>query len=227
MSDTGSSLGGGFPWRRPRRPGLTVLDRTAPVEGGQRALQQAILRGFAASGSAPEASQLADVVRPYGRELDQVMAQLVAEDYLALDGTGRIRAAYPFSAVPTAHRVRIHGGPSVYAMCAIDALGMAKMLGTDLRIDSTDPHTEAPVGIIITAGRAEWTPQTGVVYSGMRAGTGPAVDMCCSYLNFHTDPASATAWAEAHPQVTGQILTQPEAVAAAEQTFGPILTVPV
>jgi hypothetical protein len=27
-------------------------------------------------------------------------------------------------------------------MCDIDALGMAKMLGTDLRIESTDPHTE-------------------------------------------------------------------------------------
>jgi hypothetical protein len=29
----------------------------------------------------------------------------------------------------------------MYAMCAIDALGIAKMLGTDLRIQSTDPHT--------------------------------------------------------------------------------------
>lgn len=35
----------------------------------------------------------------------------------------------------------------MYAMCAIDALGMAKGLGTDLRIQST-PHTGAPVIVI-------------------------------------------------------------------------------
>jgi hypothetical protein len=51
---------------------MTVLDRSAPVDGGQRALQQAILRGFATTGAAPPPYQL-------------------AEDYLALDRAGRIR----------------------------------------------------------------------------------------------------------------------------------------
>ena len=226
MAEADAPLSRPLPWTRPRRPGLTVLDRTAPVDGGRRALQQAILRGFATTGSAPPPDQLAEVVRPYGPELHHVMAQLVAEDYLALDQAGRIRAAYPFSAVPTAHQVRIHGGPRVYAMCAIDALGMAKMLGTDLRIESTDPHTGAPVIVIFSRSTTRWTPDTTVVYSGTRAGAGPAADMCCSYLNFHTDHASATVWAAEHAHVTGRILTQAEAVTAGEATFGTILTAP-
>lgn len=226
MAEADAPLSGLLPWTPPRRPGLTVLDRSAPVDGGQRALQQAILRGFATTGAAPAPDQLAEVIRPYGPELDHVMAQLVAEDYLALDQAGRIRAAYPFSAVPTAHQVRIHGGPRVHAMCAIDALGMPKMLGTDLRIESTDPHTGTPVIVTFTGGTGRWTPDTAVVYSGMCAGVGPAADMCCSYLNFHADHASATAWAAEHPHVTGRILTQAEAVTAGEATFGPVLTAP-
>jgi hypothetical protein len=101
------------------------------------------------------------------------------------------------------------------------------MLGTDLRIESTDPHTGAPVIVTFTGGTARRTPDTAVVYSGMRAGAGPAADMSCSYLNFHADHASATAWAAEHPHVTGRILTQAEAVTAGEATFDPVLTTPL
>jgi len=38
-------------------------------------------------------------------------------------GGGEIRAAYPFSPVPTPIQVRWAGGPVTYAMCVIDALG--------------------------------------------------------------------------------------------------------
>ena len=58
-------------------------------------------------------------------------------------------------------------------MCAIDALGIAKMLGTDLRIQSTDPHTGGPVIVIFSGSTARWTPDTAVVYSGMRAAVLP------------------------------------------------------
>jgi len=36
---------------------------------------------------------------------------------------GQITVAYPFSAAPTRHRVRLGDRVDVYAMCAIDALG--------------------------------------------------------------------------------------------------------
>jgi hypothetical protein len=52
----------------------------------------------------------------------------------------------------------------------------------------------------------------------------PAVDMCCSYLNFRTDRASAQAWAATHPHIHGSILDQSSALALGEATFGPILS---
>jgi hypothetical protein len=57
-----------------------------------------------------------------------VLAELAASDVIAFDDGGRIRAAYPFSPVPTLIRVRWPGGPTVHAMCAIDALGLSAML---------------------------------------------------------------------------------------------------
>jgi len=52
-----------------------------------------------------------------------VLAELADRDVIVFDGRGEIRAAYPFSPVPTPIQVRWAGGPVTYAMCVIDALG--------------------------------------------------------------------------------------------------------
>jgi Alkylmercury lyase len=227
MTDPNAALPG-----RPARPANRRLDRmapverTAPVERGQRAVQQLVLRSFATTGAPPQQKQLTDVARRFGGDIDQVLADLAAGDYLAFDTGGAIRAAYPFSGVPTVHRVHIDGGADVHAMCAIDALGIAAMLNRDVRIDSIDPHTGSPVTVTITGGRAEWYPSSAVVFAGVRGEGGPSVDTCCSYLNFHTDRASAAAWAAAHPHIQGAILHQSAALALGQATFGPILTAP-
>ena len=74
---------------------------------------------------------------------------------------------------------------------------------------------------------AHWYPSSAVVFAGARGEGGPSVDICCSYLNFHTDRASAAAWAAAHPHIEGTILDQSSALALGQATFGPILTAPI
>jgi Alkylmercury lyase len=85
---------------------------------------------------------------------------------IRLDEHGRVRAAYSFSGVPTPHTVAIDGGPTVYAMCAIDALGIADMLGRDITIASTDPASGQEINVTVHSGRASWTPGTAVVFVG-------------------------------------------------------------
>ncbi|MEV4178413.1 organomercurial lyase, partial [Nonomuraea sp. NPDC049709] len=134
--------------------------------------------GAAAAGAAPPAAELTRAAAPYGVSAEQVLAELHAADFLRLDdrgegdgnGAGQIRAAYPFSASPTRHRVQINGGPAVFAMCAIDALGIAAMLGRDVRITSADPLDERPVTVEVTAaGQARWAPASAVVFAGQQA----------------------------------------------------------
>ena len=70
-----------------------------------------MLRSFVHNGVAPGLPSLARHAAPF--EVSQVLDELADGDFLCLDQDGQITAAYPFSAVPTRHRVRISGGPQV------------------------------------------------------------------------------------------------------------------
>jgi Alkylmercury lyase len=132
-----------------------------------------------------------------------LLRELHERDVIRLDPHGGIRCAYPFSATPTAHLVDIEGGPSVYAMCAIDALGMSAMLHRDVTIRSTDPRNGRPITVTVHNGHARWTPGSVVVVDGAIT-TSPggdccppdtppdalvqaAADRCCGVLNFFTE----------------------------------------
>ena len=150
--------------------------RLAPAEGGLRAVQQRVLRAFAETGQPPSAAGLEEAAAPYGVSGPEVMRQLHAADFLRLDAGGAISAAYPFSPAPTPHLVTISGGPQVYAMCAIDALGIAAMLGKTVTISSSEPGTGAPVTVTVPAadGAAAWEPGTAVVFYGQERPAEPA-----------------------------------------------------
>ena len=116
----------------PRDPGwLDALGRAgrgrvAPAERGLRAVHQAVLRSFVHTGAAPGISSLAKHAVPF--DVSQVLAELADGDFLCLDHAGQITAAYPFSALPTRHRVRISGKATVFAMC-VRAAGLARIVG--------------------------------------------------------------------------------------------------
>ena len=197
--------------------------RVAPDERGLRAVHQAVLRSFAATGRAPGPDLLDAAARPF--DAAQVLARLADDDFLCLDQGGRISAAYPFSATATPHKVQITGGASAYAMCAIDALGIARMLRTSVLIQSTDPSTGEPITVTVNGSKAGWHPATTVVFVGRTASecAGPSAAICCDYMNFFTSQAAAEAWANAHPEITGGILSQSRAREVGEQIFGQLL----
>jgi hypothetical protein len=196
--------------------------RIAPVERRQRAVHQSILRSFVRTGTAPSGTELSAAAAP--QELEAVLKALADADFLCLDDTGRITAAYPFSASPTRHRVKMPGGQA-FAMCAIDALGVSVMTGLPVVIESADPVTGAPVTIAVDKGQASWDPVTSVVYAGSAASDcgGPSATECCDYINFFGTEATAAEWVACHPEITGGILDQQEALRAGIGIFGQLL----
>ena len=198
--------------------------RIAPAERGLRAVHQAVLRSFVHTGAAPDVSSLATHAAPF--EVSQVLAELADGDFLCLDQAGKISAAYPFSALPTRHRVRISGGATVYAMCAIDALGMPVMVGLPVVIESADPSTGEPVTVNVDGAKSTWDPATAVVYVGRTGGecAGPSASVCCGYINFFATRAAASAWAASHPEITGGILGQARALQVGIGIFGHLLS---
>lgn len=152
----------------PLAVGRSGLGRLAPVEGGLRAVHQQVLRAFAETGNPPSTTDLDDAAAPFGTTGRTVLGLLHAGDFLRLDEGGAVSAAYPFSATPTAHAVQIEDGPAVYSMCAIDALGIAAMLGKAVTIRSAEPVTGAPITVTVSTGngRAVWEPASTVVFLG-------------------------------------------------------------
>lgn len=184
--------------------------RAVPLDPAEQDAHRAILRSFASTGRPPA-------------DLDpRVLAALHAADAIRLGPDGQIAVAYPFSATPTRHRVRIGDAVDVHAMCAIDALGIAPMLGQDTLVESVDLTIGQPITVTTTGGRTHWQPATAVAFVGAD-GSGPSADCCCDYLNFFADRRAAETWASAHPQVPGQILDRAEAEALAGRLFGRLL----
>jgi Alkylmercury lyase len=202
----------------------TRSGRIAPADGGLRAVHQAVLRSFAETGSAPATTSLQAHAEPF--DLAHVLAELADGDFLGIGENGQITTAYPFSAAPTAHRVQIAGKATVFAMCAIDALGISAMTGLPTVIKSTDPSTGEPVTVHVDGASSTWTPATAVVYVGHSASDcgGPSGSVCCSYMNFFASRAAAAAWASSHPQITGGILRQRGALRIGIGIFGRLLS---
>jgi hypothetical protein len=202
----------------------TAADRIRLVSPAARALHRVVLNAFATTGTAPDRAALAHTAGD--ADVDGLLAELHEWDVIRLDPAGAIRAAYPFSGRPTAHVVDIRGGPTVYAMCAVDTLGMSAMLGRPVTIHSTEPDTGRPITVTVHNRRATWSPDTTVAVVGATGTTadgcppedeagviGSAADIGCGVMNFFTDPATAAGWLSAHPEVTGEVLPPQEGAA--------------
>jgi hypothetical protein len=198
--------------------------RVAPADRSLRAVHQAVLRSFVISGAALGTAGLAERAAPF--DAAQVLAELADGDFVCLDDAGQITAAYPFSALPTRHQVQISGHATVFAMCAIDALGISAMTGLPVVIDSADPSTSEPVTVQVDGAASTWDPATAVVYIGWTGGAreGPSASVCCGYINFFATCTAAAAWAVSHPQITGGILDQDRALDMGIGIFGQLLS---
>jgi Alkylmercury lyase len=198
--------------------------RQAALPAPVRDLHRAVLRRFLETGTAPAPDWLRQAARELGLG-DFAVAELEAADLVHLDGEA-VTVAYPFSGTPTRQQVELDGFPAVYAMCAIDALGIPVMAGRDGRIAATDPHDGAPVVVSVRAGQWRWTPAGAVVVFARMADCGTncaSWEVACPHVTFHASRDSAQAYLAARGDVDGQILDQQAAVERGRRNFGPLL----
>ena len=184
----------------------------------------AVMAACAGTGRAPARGELERTARAHGADPPAVLAELAARDVIAFGADGEIRAAYPFSPVPTAIQVRWAGGPLTYAMCAIDALGISAMLGRPVTITAAEPGTGRIITVHANRGQARWDPRRAVVFAGETGDQGcPSVDGTCGYINFFTSAWAARAWVGHRPGVTGTVLRQDRALREGVAEFGAFL----
>jgi hypothetical protein len=197
--------------------------RRARLTESERDLYFWILRHFATSGR-PLGAETLKAAGRLGVKPDAAFETLRREDLVHLGQDGEITVAYPFSGRATAHRVRFPRGNEVDAMCAIDALGIAPMFGEPIEITSRDPQNDAHIRIRLEAeGAGEWRPRAAVVVAGVLDRKSESFRGCCPALNFFGSAKTADDWLAAHPDVRGEVVSMPEAIAAGRAVFGDVL----
>jgi hypothetical protein len=207
--------------------GAGVGGRQAVLPDPLRVFHQRLLGAFLTGTGPPDAIMVGGLAAELGLDPRAALAALAAADLVHTDpATGSIAVAYPFSGRPTPYRVELAGGPAVFAMCAVDALGIPQMLRRDGRISSVDPTSGQLITVEVHAGAWRFQPATTVLLSGSTAAgdaCDTAADWCCPYINLHTDREAADTYRRAHPGMTATVFGQAEAVEAARRAFGGLL----
>lgn len=209
------------PVGQPGRDG--PVERAARLPPAVRAVHRAVLRAFLSTGAAPHPNNLP---ASEGVEFDEALRQLREVDLIHLGTGGGIAVAYPFCGHPTGFLVQLDDGPRLYAMCAIDALGIPLMTGRDTVITAADPGTGSPIRVHYSSAQWRWSPAGAAVLLAHTDQGGSAATCQCPVITFHTSQTAAAQHLSARRELAGDVLDQATAVQVARLTFGDLLDEP-
>ncbi|MGO8874268.1 MAG: organomercurial lyase [Acidimicrobiales bacterium] len=201
-------------------PVTAAAHRRAQLPEGPRRLHDALLRAFVATGTVTDLAALVTAAGLDDAATSDLLQELAAADLVALDSDGSLTGAFPFSVRPTRHRVELGEGPAVWAMCAIDALGMPAMVGREASISSSDPISGTSVEVEVHGDDLRWSPDTAVVALG-RSGDGSIATACCAHIDFYCDTAAAE---QALASLNGTLVSVPTARRLGEAVFAGLFT---
>lgn len=161
---------------------------------------QAIFAAFIAGGAELTAAEIAARASLPEAVASSSLAQLAMRDLVVLSSSGdKIRAAYPFSAEDVGYRVRL-GSRQIFALCAIDALGLGAMCEADSTIAATCRRCGAPIEAATRARGAileSFSPGEALVWCGFAEANGCAATSGCTVKTFFCRPAHLDAWRQA------------------------------
>ncbi len=207
----------------------TVADRLrgARLTAEEEYVRRRVLKRFA-TGATVSLGTLAERSRIAPTQIREILRRLAAADLLVLDGTGEIvLAAYPFSSIPTPHRVHL-SGREVFALCAVDALGIAAMLKEDVSISSHCAHCESAVEIqALPEQLTRHLPSEPVVWFPISEDDCcPVAQSRCPNISFFCTSDHLETWWKGNGQPPGLVLSLLEAFEAGREIFGSLLAEP-
>lgn len=212
--------------RMAARAGL--LERWAVrLEASEDLVWRTVLRLYAERGEPPKPAEIGAETGIDADAVASLLRALRSRDLIELDPqSGCILLAYPFTQAVTGHRVELKGR-RLHALCAIDALGVAAMYGTDINISSPCRHCGASIHVKTTEeGRSlqSVVPGEAVVWFDF-AYDGSAATSCCPAIAFFCSPEHLRQWHHKQKaQRAGIELTVGEALEVGRAIFGPVLT---
>lgn len=194
-----------------------VVDALPEID---RRLHRALLEGMLATGAAPTPEALVAVAGIAAAQVPHRLAALEAADYLSLAPDGVVTCLYPFSPTPTPHAVVV-GGRRRYAMCSIDVLGIAAMLGQAVAIEGACGACGESIHLDVAPGTVIRAEPLNTVVVARRSGDEPACETCCPSPLFSCGPAHGAELTTRLPKTI--VVPLGEALGHAEAVFSYVL----
>ncbi len=188
-----------------------------------RKILREILERFILSGGPVQVGALARLLPEHAPgEVAQAVTRLDEEDMILVEDA-HVTLAYPFASALTAFTVFLPGGRERYAVCAIDAVGIAPMLGQPVTVRSHCYHCGELLEMAVhpdgPVGRTDM-----MVWVGTRGDLRQkACASICQTINFFSSAAHLQSWWDAHPDTPGAAAVLDDAFALGASVFGALL----
>ena len=136
------------------------------LTGRERTLRQTLLEGIVRRGRTPSKRDLAHQLGMSEPDVERLLRGLETKGFLVRDLRSRaVVAAYPLSVRPSPHRVTLKTGEQAFALCAIDALGVAPLFGVRMTAEAACPQCGKAIRIVLRPGAiVSYEPSTMVVW---------------------------------------------------------------
>lgn len=184
----------------------TVKDRIAGAELSpvEEEIRKYILSEFAEHGRPPTPSEIKKGLGLSSVHIiNQTIEKLERADILSKKGD-EIISAYPFSATVTSHKVIFEDGHEVYALCAMDALGIHFMLDKNITIMSRCPECKKEIKIIVKNRLIDsCKPKEVVEFVCSMKKCGCTAEAVCPFINFFCSMGHLKKWREQNVQNSG------------------------
>jgi len=138
-------------------------------------------------------------------EIIRVLNELEKKDILLRKkGTQEIVSIYPFSLIPTEHQIILENGRKLFAMCAVDSLGMPIMFNRKAKIISQCEKCKHEITIEIKDEKIAWTSHPNImIWSPPQIA--PAAETCCPMVDFFCSKEHLQEWIKENPDLIGRI----------------------
>lgn len=220
-----AALGG----RTAARAGLLDMWSHA-LEAAEDQVWRTTLRLYGDSGRPPRIDEIAERGNLSEDRVRALLRKLQLRDLVGLEpGTDAIRYAYPFTQAETGHLVWLKG-KVLYALCAIDALGVGAMYCTDATVQSTCRMCREMIRVETGDGGRSLlsvSPSDAIVWYDFAYGGDAAASSCCPAIAFFCSSKHLLGWLDEQiPRRQGVSLAMDEALEVGRAIFGPILREP-
>lgn len=168
---------------------------------------RSIFRIILKHGKSPTMEELRLSLKRSEEEITHALDELEKKgDFLLRKkGTQEIASIYPFSLKPTEHHIILEDGTELFAMCAVDALGMPMMFNRNVKIMSRCKECQREMVFEIKNGEITHMSHQDATICSSKTQVYPAAETTCPLVNFFCSKKHADEWLEKNLKLTSNI----------------------